>query len=158
MWQKYQLQVKLKPKSKLPGPIGNFQDWSLTSLFVVQRLWLRAGEGRLASPGPEAQRETGPRPCGSTGFLGNPWLHSLLAMSVWRSRVRAGPACWVTACPHARFLPMPDAPYFNPLLCYFTQPASICHTAWKNPQVRGDCQRPVRGRLPPFLLPVQQRL
>lgn len=121
-------------------------------------LWLRAGEGRLASAGPEAQREMGPQPCGSTGFLGNPWLHSLLAMSVWRSRVHAGPACWVTARPHARFLPMPDAPYFNPLLCYFTQPASICHTAWKNPQVRGDCQRPVRGRLPPFLLPVQQRL
>lgn len=43
----------------------------LTSLFVVQSLWLRAREGVPASLGPEAQRETGLWPCGSTGFLGN---------------------------------------------------------------------------------------
>lgn len=136
----------------------------LTSLFVVQSLWLRAREGGPASLGPEAQRETGPWPCGSTGFLGNrpppppPPPHSTACSPCRRGGAESarGPACSVMAHLHTRFLPQTDAPEFNPLLCYFTRPASICHTSWKNPQVRDDYQMPELGRLAPFLLPVKQ--
>lgn len=121
---------------------GHAPLWTLTSLFVVQRLWLTAGEGRPATLGPEAQRETGPRPWGSTGFLGNRSQAPQPACHVGRVESVQGLARWVTAHLHTHFLPPTDALHFNSLLC--TSPDQpLCHTSWKNPQVRDDCQRPV---------------